>query len=195
MPTAGKVLSVLVSLALLGWIFLASQVAELNRNWGQKLTKLEADVERVSAEVQTAGRQLDDLKAAVVLAQTIKEQDLTRLRAQVSKVQGAQAYSRETLDRFNLQSASVAEQLRQAEQRRQLRTQEKAEADRVFNESVAEVKRLADENNQLLERLGGLRQSLEQLVQQNQQLVNQILGGRSGALPASPRVRSASLSR
>ncbi len=201
MPTAGKVLSILVSLALVGWIFLASQVSELNRNWGQKLQKLEADIDRVSTEVATAGQQLDDLKATVVLGQSIKEQDLTRLRAELSKVQNAQAYSRETLDRFSLQAASVAEQLKGAEERRVRRTEEKAAADREFNTAVAQVQQLATENQQLLGRLTTLRQDFESLLSQNQQLVNQIVGGLAPASPpagsasASPRVRPASLSR
>ena len=50
MSTAGKVLTAVVILLIIGWIVLIAKVADLNNNWGQQIDKLTADISRLEGE-------------------------------------------------------------------------------------------------------------------------------------------------
>ncbi len=58
MSTAGKVLSVVVILALVGWTFLFAQIAQLNANWGQKIDQLTEQVKTLETDVAQTQRPL-----------------------------------------------------------------------------------------------------------------------------------------
>ncbi len=194
MSTAGKVLSVLVALLILGAIFLSAQVAQLNRNWGQKLNQVEADLVKAQEAIPPVIVEIRQLKDQIVLVQLEKDDQLTRLRSTLSKLQKADSYTKETLDRYNLQLAGVDQQMQLAKQFLETTKRERAETQQEYARTLAELNQLADQNAQMLAELERLRSSLVATLQESKSDVRKILGETdSGTESASRRTRPASL--
>ena len=51
MSTAGKVLTVLILLVMMGWIVMLSAVAQLNANWSERVAKQEKDLVQVDQRI------------------------------------------------------------------------------------------------------------------------------------------------
>ena len=54
MSTAGKVLTVLVLLVMIGWIIMLSAVTQLNVNWEQRIAKQEDDLQKATERADAA---------------------------------------------------------------------------------------------------------------------------------------------
>ena len=197
MSTPGKVLIVLVALATLGLIFLSAQVAELDRNWGQKIQQLQADLEKVRQDVAQAGQEIAKTKAEINLVQQEREDELTRLRSRLSDLQKVDSFTRETLDRFSLQLASVEAQAEAAQKRQGDRQQELTDTQKALTNGMAELSQLVRQNNDLLVELARLRGDFLELLAENRSMVEQILrrGGQETEGRSRTRTRAASLVR
>ncbi|HEU5117537.1 MAG TPA: hypothetical protein VFT74_12910 [Isosphaeraceae bacterium] len=194
MSTAGKVLSVLVALSILGAIFLSAQVAQLNRNWGQKLDQVKADLVKAQDAIPPVIVEIRQLKDQIVLIQLEKDDQLTRLRSTLSRLQKADSDTKETLDRYNIQLATADQQMQQAKLFLETAKRERAETQQEYARTLAELNQLADQNAQMLAELERLRSSLVATLQESQSDVRKILGeAEPGTESASRRTRPASL--
>lgn len=195
MSTAGKVLSVLVALAILGAIFLSASVAQLNRSWGQRLIQVEAELKQAQDAIPPVQTEIRQLKAQIDLVQLEKDDQLTRLRSELSKLQKADTYTKETLDRFNIQFAGSAQQIQMAKNFLDTAKRERAETQQNYADTLAELNKLADENSHMLDELERLRSSLVATLHQSQSDLREILGNDNGpnTRSASRRTRPASM--
>lgn len=194
MSTAGKVLSVLVALSVLGAIFLSAQVAELNRNWGQKVITVDAELQKAKEAVPPVITEIRQLKDQISLVQLEKDDQLTRFRSELSKLQKADTYTKETLDRFQIQGASVEEQEQLSKQFLETVKRERVETQQNYARTLAELNQLADQNSQMLAELERLRASFVETLQESQSDVRKILGQPApGTQSASRRTRPASM--
>ncbi len=197
MSTPGKVLIVLIVLTTLGWIFMAAQVAELDRNWGQKLQQLQADLTKVQQDVAKTGEEVAKTKATINLVQQEREDELNRLRSQLSNLQKVDSFTRETLDRFTLQLASVEAQTEAAQKRQGDRQQELTDTQKNLTDTMTELSQLVRQNNDLLVELARLRSDFLETLAENRAMVDRMLrNARSRTEGRSqPRTRSASMVR
>ncbi len=153
MSTAGKVLSVLVALSILAAIFLSAQVAELNRNWGQKLIQVEADLQKAEEAIPPVIVEIRQIKDQINLVQLEKDDQLTRLRSELSKLQKADSYTKETLDRYQLQLSSTEQQEQLAKQFLETSKRERLETQQEYARTLAELNQQAEQNAQMLAEL------------------------------------------
>ena len=103
MSTAGKVLTVVVILALAGWIFLFAQIAQLNANWGQKIDQLTEQVKTLETDVAQTRQTLDTRIAEITLSQDQRDRAMTVLKSRLAHVEKLQALNQEALVRAGLQ--------------------------------------------------------------------------------------------
>lgn len=183
MSTPGKVLVVLVLLIVPIWIVLAASVARLNAEWTLAVRTLKDDIAKLEASVADNARQVQSLTDDVALAQEASEAEqivtkakiaeVERGRAEMIQVQTAVANQLDTL-RSAVQTAEIAKT--QREQEKMAVQSEKAATE-------AAVKKLMDENSQLMSHLANLRKEFKETFEANKRLVEQLLrkAGRSPA--------------
>ncbi len=189
MSIAGKVLTVLIMLGLLVWIFLVAQVAELNRNWGQQISKLQKDAEQAKEQAAKLREDVAKVRSQIALEQVQKDAQLTRMRSQISNLEKQNSFTRETLDRYNLQLNSVQAAVASAQEIQKIREDELVATNKAVQDSLAELNQLVRTNNDMLGELGRLREEFRDTLESNKQLVARWLQNRDTA--GRPRVRPA----
>jgi chromosome segregation ATPase len=195
MSTAGKVLSVLVALSILGAIFLSASVAELNRSWGQKVIQVENELKQAQDAIPPVIVEVRQLRDQINLIQLEKDDQLTRLRSELSKLQKADSYTKETLDRYNIQFAGTDQQIQMAKQFLEIAKRERSETQQNYARTLAELNQLAEENSQMLAELERLRSQFVATLHESQSAVHEILGedGDPHTRSAARRTRPASM--
>jgi chromosome segregation ATPase len=189
MSTAGKVLSVLVTLALLGWIFLASLVADLNANWGRQLKTLQTQVTEAETKIDANIEQTTVLRHQTATELFDKDQDILVLRTKLSKLEKDEAALKETLSRYEIQKGTVEAGIESAKARVEYRTQERANTAEELSKAQMEVAVLQADTDKLFNRLDELQKQFTQIINSNRSLLERL------SAATSPRIRSASLSR
>jgi chromosome segregation ATPase len=196
MSTAGKVLTVLVALATIGWIVLIAMAASLNTNYGKKVDDLTAQVEKLDLKiadtVKTANQTLVDVK----ILQEKHDRDLEILHASISKLEAHEAELSQNLEDMALQIQLVQQTGKDAEATNQIRIAEKKATEEQLAALRAEVKQRNTLVTGLAEDLKGLQADFIATTESNRELLKQ-LKGRSATPTAgsSPRVRPASFVR
>lgn len=177
MSTAGKVLVVLVTLALMAWIVLFSAVAQLNANWGQKIVKQESELEDLQAKIDKLAIQVDETHAASTLKQVELTKEVVVLRSRVADGEKVLSESNETNSRyqFNLQTAQVAE--KDAQDTRERRDRDLAELKTQRSALEDEVRRSRQENGVLLGRFDQLQKDFLKTSAENKELARRVVGG------------------
>jgi hypothetical protein len=193
MSTLGKVLSVLTVLMILVWIVMAAGVADLNRNYGEKVIKLQGDIDRLEKQVVAAQAEVEGLIPQIALQQVERDKRLTVLREHLSQLEKLDTESREALIRVELQVTRVQAEVTASQAANALREKQKADTQKLLADARAGVQTLMGENAKLLEELTGLRTEYLSTVAENRELYGRL----SGASPSAtaPRVRPASLRR
>lgn len=191
MSTAGKVLVVLVMLAILVWILMFAMAADLNANWGQQVQKLEADLARLDEQVAQGRAEIDQIKEQTTLEQIRRDKALTALRTALADVQRLQAEVDEDLSRASLQKDAVAAEVAAVQATLESRQQEKAQTDQQLAQAREELRQSKATNDDLIARLTGLQDDFKQTVEANQALLDRAERRSSASRPG--RVRSAAL--
>jgi chromosome segregation ATPase len=193
MSTLGKVLCVLVVLATLPWLWLASGIADLNRNWGKRINELDEQIAQARTDIGTTRSEIQAFKNRIDLAQRDRDMRLTTARALLSQLYKSDSYSKETLDRFTLQKSGVDRDLEGAQRSLESRTQELADTKKVVSDAQAELAQLKEENERDRAQLSALRQEFRAMLDENRSLVE---SSRTRSDQARSRLpRSVSLAR
>lgn len=192
MSTAGKVLIVLILLTVLLWIGLASQTAMLNRNWGQQIAGIQADIQKIEAELPEVLTKIDRVKNQITVEQVAKDNDLTNVRDRLSKLEKDEAFTKEALSRFALQLESMQQAVAAAQARHEVRKKEKEDTEKALADARQLVVQLTQENDRLLGQLTGLRNEFISTLARNKEMVRTLQSTeRTGARrTVRPAVRS-----
>jgi uncharacterized coiled-coil protein SlyX len=193
MSTAGKVLVVLVALALVPWIYLTSLVYQLNANWGKEIENLNKQLAETSQKADEAKAGLAQVRDLITADQLGRDHDLTVLRAHLSEVENLLALTMEQQDRDRLHRESLEEAITAANAAIAVRDQEKQETIDLLAAERSEVDKKQADVASLMDRLAGLRKDFLDTMAQNRDLMQKAAGTTSGALPS--RVRPASYRR
>ena len=167
MSTAGKVLSVLVLLASLAWIFLAAGVAQLNRNGSERLAKLEADVQKAQEGLEQARTDLAKVKDDTTNFQEGMDAQIAVIRARTGDVEAANSRLKGVLNNMQAQLANMEATVEQARHDLDVRKEEKETETKLLADARAEVMRLRGVDEDLTGRLTSLRQEFESTFKEN----------------------------
>jgi len=181
MSTAGKVLIVLIVLALLGWLVSFSMVAQLNRSWGEHVQQLTAQADKLEKDTQASLAEAERLKTSIGNEQVALRQNLALLRTQISMAERTLSDSKETQQRVSNQLAETNTALADAQSAVERRTREVAALTLEKNEAVGEVNQLRAEVGGLMDQLRQLRTEFQATLDENRSLLQRLAG--SGAAP------------
>lgn len=194
MSTLGKVLSVLVVLMVLVWIVMFAAVADLNRNYGEKVIKLHGDIDRLEKQVVATQAEVDQLMPQITLQQDDRDKRLAVLRTHLSQLERLETESREALTRVQLQIARVQADAKAAQAANELREKQKAETQKELAAARAGVQTLMAANAKLLDELMGLRTQFLTTTGENRKLLARLAGASTGVGRTNTvRVRPATL--
>jgi chromosome segregation ATPase len=193
MSTAGKVLVVLNLLLVLVWMGLASTAAMLNRNWGQQIADTQTWIAQNEPKLPDLYTEIDRKKSEINLVQVQKDNDLTNIRDQVSKLEKDDALTKESLARFTLQLETMQAAVAKAQARHEVRKKEKEETEKALAETRQLVVQLGQENDALLAQLTGLRTDFVRTLARNKEMIRTLL--RAEATGSRRNVRPAVRSR
>lgn len=193
MSTLGKVLTVLTALMILVWVVMFAAVADLNRNYGEKVVKLNGDLERLEKQLASTQAEVAGLIPQITLQQVERDKQITVLRGSLSALEKLETESREAQVRVQLQIAKVQAEAAAAQAANELREKEKAEAQKDLADARTNVHTLMAANAKLLDSLTGLRNQFLATTAENRKLRDRLAKGTSAG--TTPRVRAASLIR
>lgn len=177
MSTAGKVLSVLVTLMSMVMIVLVSMVTQLNRNGADAVAKLRTQLATVEKSVADASLQLRQLKDETYLEQVNMQSELTTLQVRQSDAEKQRAEVREILSRVQFKLAGVDSQIKSASQQAEIRGSELKDEEKAKADAIADVHRLSEENAALILELTSLRETFQKTLNENRARVTQMGGG------------------
>jgi septal ring factor EnvC (AmiA/AmiB activator) len=203
MSTAGKVLSVIVMLALVGWLVLASAVTQLNKEWLQAIDKLDKQIagtedERVTGtggligQITDLENKIHKIKADTALEQAKTAQAITVLRTELSDMEKAESETKETLARMQFEVANVTAAEKLATEALALRRKEKADTEKAKADEEALVEKYKGEVGQQFAELEKLRGEFKQTLADTQRRVEQL---RKRQSQSQPRTRAATYGR
>ncbi|WP_165064824.1 hypothetical protein [Paludisphaera rhizosphaerae] len=167
MSTAGKVLSVLILLASLGWIFLGAGVAQLNRGWNEKLAKLADELEKAEVGLLKAQADLILVKDQTANFQKGMDAKVAVIRARMGDVEAANSRLKSILNNMQAQLGTMESTVAQARHDLEVRKQEKETESNLLADSRTEVLRLRGVDDELSKRLADLRDTFKKTFDYN----------------------------
>lgn len=191
MSTLGKVLVVLVTLALVGWILLASMVAERNANWNKALIRVKGEAATMEPELPPMQAAIDRTIAEASRLQVDLDRSRRNFRAEFAMAQRQESDTKEALSRHTFQRTLAEEEVQKARARAEVRAQEKADLERRIAQEQARVRDLVAENTRLRDELEGLQKSFLEVTRENRSYLER----QKKANTAPPRARLGSLVR
>jgi chromosome segregation ATPase len=181
MSTAGKVLVVLVTLMILVWILLVSKVADLNRNWGAAVDKLDKQYAKQQEELAAIRLSLTRTKAEIAREQDTTTKAVMALRRDLSLFEKASTEVQEALTRAKYQLASVQGQAKAAEAELAFRVQEKADETQKVADLNKQVQTLKAQNDALATEKKKLGDEFAKTLAENKDLLKRISGAGRGS--------------
>jgi chromosome segregation ATPase len=167
MSTAGKVLSVLVLLATIGWIVLAAGVAQLNRNGNAAMAKLQADLDKAEQGLRQAQADLVKLMDDTSRFQENMDTQLAVLRAKTTGVEAANSRLKGVLADMQGQLTTVEATVASAQHDLEMRKQQRDDETKQLADARAEVLRLRGVDAEMTERLASLREEFRKTYEEN----------------------------
>ncbi len=195
MSTFGKVLSILVALSLLGWIFLAAMVSKHHENWGERVSALKADIAKIKPELPPLETEIEENRSKATLLQVSLIKAQTNFRNALTMAQTTESDTKEALSRYTLQLATVEQEVKAAVARQEVRAREKADLDKAILKEQATVQDLIAENKALKDELAGLQKSFLDTVAENKTQADRLLKAAKPSTSTGPRTRLGSFVR
>lgn len=181
MPTAGKVLTILIIPATIAWLVLASMAIQFHRNSGEKVKNLEKQIETLAGTYEAPGEigklqiQVRDMKYQIAATQNDTHRQTTLLREKLSGIETLLALTREDLTRVNFLVRDCGEQEEMARKTAEVRTQEKVDAEKAVADSQATLEEIRQVDAQLREKRDALFRDFKTVLAENRQLVARLL--------------------
>ena len=167
MSTAGKVLVVLVMLAMVGWTVMLSAVTQLNKNQGEIFARTQADLEKVTADVAKVTEEVRSTikKANLIQADTVRE--LSEIQGRIIATERRQSSTLASLARVKLQVANYNSALETAKKDLEIRIAEETQANEAKAAKLDEIEKAKVLNADLREQLAKLQNEFKQLLAEN----------------------------
>lgn len=195
MPTAGKVLVVLISLVAVVWIVLTAGVAQLNRNGTKAVEDLKTQVAKLQQEIKSTQEGLQKVKDDWNFDQYVTQRHLTELAAKQTDIEKLWTEQKEMLARVTIQLADAEATVKSADENKARRIADHQAETKALEQARAEVETLKSERKDRVDRLTELREKLRATLDENRSLVERLQKkSESPTTPAnSRRVRPVSI--
>jgi len=154
-------------------MILMAGVTQLNRNGNQALIELNNKVEKLTDDVQTARADIVKTKDQTSVLQEQMDKELTVIRSRQLEVERVNSNIKEILSRVQYQLATVGETVKNAEATAKQRADEKVAEQKALDDAKADVQTLKGQNQELTNRLTGLRNEFKATLKTNTSLVGQ----------------------
>ena len=105
MSTAGKVLTVLILLVMLGWVVMISAVTQLNVNWQERIAKQDKEFAAAEAALAKANQQITDFTESARVEQVNTDRDFREIQSRIFAAERRQTVTSEFLLSLKLQVA------------------------------------------------------------------------------------------
>jgi septal ring factor EnvC (AmiA/AmiB activator) len=174
MSTAGKVLVVMVTLALLVWLGLLSMVAQRNANWGQKIKAQEEEIAKLQKEQVETREQLAKIKNDIARAQEAHDQTVAVLRSEKADREKNLSDTTEELERMKNRVKGQLITLETTDSHLKHRGESKTQTIADLEAAKAEVEKLKGENSTLMAQLAQLRSEFLAMMDENRKLVDRL---------------------
>lgn len=185
MSTAGKVLTVLVLLVMIGFVVMLSAVTQLNVNWQQRIAKQDKELEEATTRTVDATKAIIDLTESARAEQTNKDRDLREVEGRILIAERQQSSQREDLSRLQIQLADYLAAVGRAQTNNTTREAEKAKAIDDLAKKRDEIAKSQAVNADLRDQLAKLQDEFKQLLADNKTLIDKAAQGRPAPRPAS----------
>jgi chromosome segregation ATPase len=160
-------------LASLVWMVLMAGVTQLNRNGNQALIELDKKIEKLTDDVQTTRAKIVEIKDQTTVLQEQMDKELTFIRSQQVDVERVSSNIKEVLARVQYQLAWLVETVKNAEATAKQRADEKVAEQKALDDAKANVETLTTQNQELTNRLTGLRNEFKSTLKTNTSLIGQ----------------------
>lgn len=187
MSTAGKVLTVLILLAMVGWIVMLSAVTQLNVNWQTKIATAETSLTQAQDQIAKSKAATLDLTMRTKAEQTNRARDLREIQGRIAAAEGRLSLKTEDLTRLQFQVTDYQAAVERAKVNSATRLAEKTKALEGLAAKRVEIAQKQDENAKLRDQLSKLQTDFQRLLSSNAKQVRSSSGDRPAARPASDR--------
>jgi outer membrane murein-binding lipoprotein Lpp len=174
MSTAGKVLTVLVMLVLIGWVILASGVSRVNTNYNTKLNNLQTQVEKLSAQVTQTQLDVTSLTDQTAQVRTQIDLNFALLRSREITIQKTKSQILETLLRLQYELAIAQDTAKSAQSALDGRNNELQTETKELSQERATVQELIATTDKLTEQLTTLRKDFKSTYQSNLEILGKV---------------------
>ena len=185
MSTAGKVLTVLILLAMFGWLVMMSAVTQLNINWHTKIAQADKGIEDAQKTATEAKARALDLTMRTKAEQTNKDRDLRELQGRIAATEGRLSIKTEDLTRVRFQVADYEAAVERAKAHSGARLAERTKTRTDLDAKRVEIAQKQDENARLRDQLGKLEADFKRLLSNNARQL-----GKDGVDRPTPRSAS-----
>jgi cell division protein FtsB len=174
MSTAGKVLVVLVLLLVVVWMFLASGVAEYNRNGGKLLVELQQQILKLEEDVAKTKANVNRLKDQIAMEQETAGKDMVVLHDKRAQIEAMRSEAMEIESRMKIALGDMEAALKNAQLDRDHRVAEKKQMETDLANDQAEVEKLKAEHSRLTAQLNQLRNDFSETYRANKAKVDRL---------------------
>lgn len=176
MSLAGKILTVLVLLVILGWIYLFASVAQLNSSWGRAIVKHEQEViEKTKTLADTLNKDYA-VEQGLLRERGHTDDRLASLRRGIEELHDRVAEDRETASRADLRLEAEKSLVATSQAAVQRRTEERSTLQQDLAALEQQISELQAEESRLFDRLNGLMTQFERVIAENRQLIERKAG-------------------
>ena len=194
MSTLGKVLVILIVLAVMGWMFLASLVAQYNVNWGKRLQDVSKEVEELKKPLPILRIEIAKNTYLANSEQLALERARRNYRASLAMGQKTESETKETLSRFTDRVAATKLEAQYAQRRADKRLAERTEFENQIVQEKAVVADLIADNTAKKTKLADLEKAFIATVSECKDFIEQ-LKKLAKTAASSPRTRLGSLTQ
>ena len=185
MSTAGKVLTILVLLVMIGWIVMLSAVTQLNVEWEQRIAKQEATLQDATKKADDNAKLIIDLTESARAEQTNKARDLREVEDRIIAAERRQSTNKERLAAVEFQLASYLSSVEKAQTNNATREAEKAKGIEDLAKKRDEISKLQAANVELRDQLAKLQGEFKAILADNESKANAAGQSRPAPKPAS----------
>ncbi len=185
MSTAGKVLTVLVLLVMVGWLVMLSAVTQLNVNWEQRIAKIDKDFQAASDRVAKANKAIIDFTDEARVEQANRDRDLREVDGRLSAAERRQSDRNEDFSRLQIQVADYLAAVKRAETNNATREAERLKGIDDLAKKKDEIAKAQATNADLRDQLAKLQDEFKRLLADNTAKLPNAAQDRPTTKPAS----------
>lgn len=187
MSTAGKVLTVLILLVMIGWLVILAGVIQTNVDWEQKIGEQEKTLASLQDESNTATRSIANLTESTRVEQDVKDRDVREIQGRIAAAERRQSATSESLSRLKIQVADYLVAVQKAETNLATRKAEKVKGEQDLARRRDEIAKAQAVNGELRDQLARLQDEFKRLLADNVAKADRALKGVPATRPASTR--------